>query len=206
MCGIFSKICRKSDWSGLNETLRTFRYLMDARKRIDLRAEGYSMYPYIRPGDICRFVPPRHPLRKGQVVLVVSPRGILVSHRLIACKTENGQPVYIFRGDMNPHPDQPASPQQVVGVLEALVRNGKVVDEQRRGRKVWAWIMVRFRLVFRAIGYLMLMADADREILEKHRRRIYGFRNPEGLQDGSPGAGLRSSNAGRRKCGAGSGT
>jgi hypothetical protein len=154
---------------------------MENRKRIELRAEGYSMYPYIRPGDICCFVPPRHPLKKGQIALVVSPREILFSHRLIAYRTVDGQLAYSFRGDMNPHPDEPAAPHQVVGVLDSIIRNGKRVDERQRGRRFWSWIMVRFHLFFRVIGFLGLMRDADREIMEIHRRRIYGFRNPKRL-------------------------
>ena len=183
----------------MNETLRTFRVLMETRKMIELRAAGYSMYPYIRPGDICRFEPPRHPLRKGQVALVVSPRGVLFSHRLIGIKRVNGRLVYILRGDTNPHPDAPCAPEQVVGVLTSLVRKGKRVDERRTGRLVWSWIMVKFNLFFRAIAHLLRLADGDRETLALHRRRTYGFRNPEGHQDGSLGCTLRQSRAGRQK-------
>lgn len=81
---------------------------------------------------------------------------------------------------MNPHPDEPAAEEQLVGVLAYLIRNGKRVDEERRSRKIWSWIMVKFQLFFRVIGYLMLMADADRETMAMHRRRMYGFRNPKG--------------------------
>jgi len=183
----------------LNETLRTFRVLMETRKKVELRAAGYSMYPYIRPGDICRFEPPRHPLRKGQVALVVSPRGVLFSHRLIGLKRKNGRLVYIFRGDTNPHPDAPCVPEQVVGVLTSLVRHGKRVDERRVGRMVWSWTMVKFHLFFRVIGHLLRLADGDRETIAMHRRRMYGFRNPKGHEDGSLGGGSRRSRAGRQE-------
>ncbi len=163
-----------------NETLRTFEFLMGAKGQVQLQAEGFSMYPYIRPGDICCFAPFKDPLKAGRIGLVVSPRGILFSHRLLSAKSSEEGTLYFFRGDLNPHPDEPVTEAQIVGVLTALVRKGKVLDENRLARRFWSALAVRLQYLFRFIAYLSLVIDTDRETTSFHRRRIHGFRNPKG--------------------------
>jgi len=136
-----------------SETQRTFAALMKEKGGIRLRASGYSMYPYIRPGDICRFERTGHPLRPGQIGLVVSDKGILYSHRLHRIGYQSGF-VYQFRGDMNPAYDNPVRPYQVIGIMTELDRKGKILPEGQRSRRMWAVTAMRGVLFFRLCAFL----------------------------------------------------
>ena len=59
--------------------------------RLELAADGRSMYPLIRPGDACRFAPcDASELRKGDVALYYAETGRLVAHRLIGTVEPDG--------------------------------------------------------------------------------------------------------------------
>lgn len=109
-----------------------------------LRASGYSMYPYIYPTDICRFVPFQEPPTIGEVYLVASDTGILFSHRLHRIARDNKGTRYIFRGDGNRVFDPVVVPEQVIGVLVELKRKGTTLQEQRRVRQIWSSVSVRW--------------------------------------------------------------
>jgi signal peptidase len=146
---------RKSDWSGLpEETLTTFRALMREQGKVVLKASGFSMYPYIRPGDICRFAPLRRPLRTGEIGLVVSDRGLLYSHRLQEVVQDATGIRYRFRGDFNPHYDNPVGPDRIVGILTGVLRKGRTLRETRPGRQLWAAAAVKGSTAFRICAWL----------------------------------------------------
>jgi hypothetical protein len=152
---------------------------MRTKGQVALRAEGYSMYPYIRPGDVCHFSPLDPPLRAGQIGLVVSERGVLFSHRLIKVNRSAAGVTYCFRGDLNRRNDEPVGEDRIIGVLTALSRKGSKLDENRRARRIWSWLAVRFRLGLRCIAYVAHAAGFGRNADNWNRRSEDGFRDSQ---------------------------
>lgn len=87
---------------------------------IDLPAQGSSMFPFIRHGDLCRFVPCEEAqLRAGDIVLYHSVSGQLVAHRLHLIRTDRKAPaLFVCKGDTNLGPDQPIRYDQIIGKLQ----------------------------------------------------------------------------------------
>ena len=126
-----------------DENVRTFRALMARKGEIRLRASGFSMYPYVAPGDVCRFGPPHKPPLIGQVCLVACSSGILYSHRLHRIERGADGDWYLFRGDANRHYDEPVRLERVIGVLADVRRRGTPLSERDRARRLWSWLAVR---------------------------------------------------------------
>jgi signal peptidase len=96
---------------------------------IDLPAQGDSMFPFIKKGDICTFVlcEPSE-LKKGEVVLFHLQPGQLVAHRFYERKLINNQQYFIFKGDTNLGFDQPVREDEIIGKLTFIKRNKKKVS------------------------------------------------------------------------------
>lgn len=79
-----------------------------------LRASGQSMWPTVRDGDEVLIAPlsPASPLAVGDVVLFVSPRG-LVLHRIIALAHDH----IATKGDAEPRPDLRVPRTAILGRL-----------------------------------------------------------------------------------------
>jgi hypothetical protein len=152
---------------------------MDKNGQVTLPASGYSMYPYILPGDICQFQPIRGKLSEGQIGLVVSDDGILYSHRLHRIERMGSGIKYFFRGDANAIYDASVYRSQIIGVLTELNRNGNRFEEERWTRKLWSFTAVRAFLLLLPFVYLA-------------RRRILGFSSPSEEKEGLHGIGSSS--------------
>jgi hypothetical protein len=126
------------------ENIRTFGDLMRHKGEVSVRASGYSMYPYILPGDICRFLPIKAQPAVGQVCLVASDSGILYSHRLHRIINDQRSFRFIFRGDANRFNDPAVTPEQIIGILIELKRHRTTLPEKRRLRRVWSFVAVRW--------------------------------------------------------------
>lgn len=100
---------------------------IEKKGRIDLPAQGNSMFPIIREGDICRFVfCDSSLLKKGDIVLFQALTGHLVAHRLYQLKSINNEPYYVFKGDTNFGHDEPVREAQLIGKL-TLIQKGKTI-------------------------------------------------------------------------------
>jgi signal peptidase I len=90
--------------------------LLSEVKTIKVRAEGYSMYPSVKPGSII-FIEPfsegEKPLA-GEVIAWKKERGLVV-HRLIRSVTEGNGVLYITRGDSTYAEDPPVAAGSIAG-------------------------------------------------------------------------------------------
>jgi hypothetical protein len=93
---------------------------------IQLHPEGYSMYPLFVPGRDEAVIAPvaDRRLRRGDVVLYRRREGILVLHRI--CRV-TAQGIYLV-GDNQTQIEGPLAPDQVKGILVAIVRRGKRIE------------------------------------------------------------------------------
>jgi hypothetical protein len=120
---------------------------------VRFRAEGRSMFPAIRDGQMITVEPiGRRPVRIGDVVLYRHGRAA-IAHRVVRVRSSAGGIVeLLLRGDAAGACDAPVAPGQVLGRVVAVERAGSAV---RRGVMSGAWS--------RILGCVMRGAHAARQ-------------------------------------------
>ena len=84
------------------------------------RAEGGSMSPFIRNGDVVEVVRLKGKINFGDIILYHSSYGNPIIHRVI----QRGKESIITKGDSVPNPDQSILSKQVLGRVVAVEKNG----------------------------------------------------------------------------------
>ena len=97
--------------------------LLAAGHRVRFTAGGYSMVPFVRPGDVLTVTPlDGTRLRPGDVVLYRRPpQGVLVAHRLIA--PDSGR--WRVGGDNLPGAEERIVAGQVLGTVAWIEHRGR---------------------------------------------------------------------------------
>lgn len=117
--------------------------LLRAGNTVQLPPVGWSMYPTIVYGRDQAVIAPSagKRLRRGDVILYRREGGILVLHRV--CRVRNG--LFYTVGDNQTALEGPLRPEQVCGVMTALVRKGKTVPVTALRYRVPAglWLLLR---------------------------------------------------------------
>ncbi|NYE03876.1 signal peptidase [Bacillus niacini] len=115
---------------------------------IELPSVGYSMFPFIRKGDICRFVPcDPQTLKKGDVVLFHSESGQLIAHRFSHSNILENRRYYFFKGDTNLGFDQPVMDYHIIGKLTSIQRLNKGFSIENPFFKRWGKLMLVMPLI-----------------------------------------------------------
>lgn len=93
---------------------------------MEIAAEGSSMFPFIREGDICRFRPAElNSFSKGDIILFRSDTGHLIAHRFLSVIHRDEECLYCCRGDTNVGYDKLIRIEQMLGVLDSIRKEGK---------------------------------------------------------------------------------
>lgn len=124
------------------------RHLRDAGF-IDITAHGHSMYPYIKGGDLCRFVSV-DPLQvhAGDVILYETASGQLIGHRVWAILNNMSSGLdFMLRGDTNQFPDQPMNEGAVLGRLITITRGRRTMVVDSVGRRIWSWMVLHIPMI-----------------------------------------------------------
>jgi len=109
------------------ETVDLLRYSLKKHEWIDLPAEGNSMYPLIRQGNVCRFMNcDPLTLQKGDIILFHAVSGQLVAHRFIERILVKNSLLFRIKGDTNLGFDQPIRQEQILGKL-LYIKKGKII-------------------------------------------------------------------------------
>jgi len=90
------------------------------------RARGWSMMPFVHPGDVLlveRVDPAR--LRPGAIIVFHRAGTTNTVHRLIRKVERDGRVVLIARGDNLNRPDEPIGAEQVLGRVVEIHRDGQ---------------------------------------------------------------------------------
>ncbi|MBW6501957.1 MAG: signal peptidase I [Bacteroidales bacterium] len=122
--------------------------LLSEGKILKIRAEGYSMYPAIKPGSVIHIRPyqPGELPEPGEIIAWKRESGLVV-HRLVRIISEGNETLYITRGDGTLGEDPPVSAGQIagrVGQIEYRGRN-RILKSGGTGKPHYAWN--RFRVV-----------------------------------------------------------
>lgn len=121
--------------------------LLKEGNSIQIKPQGYSMYPVLVPGRDEAIVEPigERKLRRGDVVLyrrISQGRiGILVLHRIWKVN-EKG---YYLVGDNQKEIEGPLQPDQMKGIMVGMLRKGKYVSCESFWYRLltWGWLLLR---------------------------------------------------------------
>jgi hypothetical protein len=116
--------------------------LLAEGKTVQIKPQGYSMYPMFVPGRdeavIAQAAPEK--LKRGDVVLYRRTEGILVLHRIWRVKQDG----FYMVGDNQKEIEGPLQKTQIKGVLTGFIRNGKYVSVHNpiyvAGSFLWLWL------------------------------------------------------------------
>ena len=105
--------------------------LLTEGKTIRVKADGFSMFPSIKPGSVV-FIEPfkqgAEPL-PGEIIAWKKDPGFVV-HRLVRCFEQDDHKYFITRGDSLMVEDDPVLPDQIAGkVVRVESPDGKKVPE-----------------------------------------------------------------------------
>ena len=100
--------------------------LLKQGQQVQLKPQGYSMYPMFISGRDEAVLQGAEParLKRGDVILYRRESGILVLHRI--CKVKKN--TFYTVGDNQREVEGPLQEEQVKGVLTGFVRNGKYIS------------------------------------------------------------------------------
>ncbi len=110
---------------------------------VRFRAEGMSMHPTIRDGEMVT-VEPVEPskVKLGDIVLFRSKRGV-TAHRLVGIERRSGaRSRFFLRGDRMGACDDPVEAHQVLGKVILVERGKRTVDLARARTKALHFLLV----------------------------------------------------------------
>jgi signal peptidase len=119
------------------ETLSLRKQLIENKHSVKIEASGYSMFPFLRKGDVQTISPiPIEDIQIGDVV-VFEQNNNWISHRVIAIQKTNNEISLILRGDTSRFLDPTVTKENYIGKTVSFERNGKtiVLDEIRNVSK-----------------------------------------------------------------------
>ena len=113
--------------------LEVSAHLLGGGYGICFRAEGESMHPTIRHGELVTVEPARPAdIEADDIVLCRNRRGI-VAHRVVRVEPQGrGGDAFVLCGDAPAAGEEDVAPQQVFGRLVSVVRRGRSIDPGSR--------------------------------------------------------------------------
>ena len=136
-----------------------------------LRASGFSMLPFIRPGSLLLVTPLAQKPRPGDILLTHPAEGLWLCHRMLR-HLPGGR--ILTKGDGNPAADAPVDRDRIVGRVDTLYRpDGSRLDLSCPLRRAVAGCIVP--LETRAPGTLrkaVLLSAAGRRLAGPLLRRM----------------------------------
>ncbi len=117
--------------------------MLSEGQTIQVKPQGYSMYPLFVPGrDMARIAPLGGcRLKRGDVVLYRREGSILVLHRIVR-RNKNG--IYLT-GDNQSEIEGPLREDQMRGILVGFVRKGKYTSVRNIWYRLYASLWLRLR-------------------------------------------------------------
>lgn len=124
--------------------------ILESGKAVQIKPQGYSMYPVIVPGRDEVIVQKEDPakLKRGDVALYRRDGSILVIHRIWK-KDEKG---FYMVGDNQIEIEGPLRPDQIKGKMVTLIRNGKEIDVRGMSYRFLCSIWLLMRPVRRPVS------------------------------------------------------
>ena len=111
--------------------------------RVRLQVAGDSMWPWLHHGedDVILASPQARAWGRGDVVLAVDDRGVYVMHR-VSRQPRGG--IWLL-GDAQTNEEGPWRNEQIIALVERVVRRGRELDMTSPAPRLfaWAWLACR---------------------------------------------------------------
>ncbi|MFH1593476.1 MAG: signal peptidase I [Candidatus Omnitrophota bacterium] len=123
--------------------------LLHEGREVYINTSGYSMYPFIKDGDIIKVAPVREEdLRIGDMLSIDNEgrcEAWFCVHRLVKITKKDEKVLYTTKGDANTKvPDRPVEFSRIAGKVIEIQRNDLRIDV---GRGIVAWLNPRTALL-----------------------------------------------------------
>ncbi len=124
---------------------------------LKVKADGYSMYPSIKPGSIILIEPLAEDLTPspGEIIAWKRESGFVV-HRLVSIMKEGDKISFITRGDSCAYNDQPVKRDQIAGkVVQVESVTGRILSGGDKlihkpcylYNRLFVWVLLRIRKI-----------------------------------------------------------
>jgi signal peptidase I len=137
------------------------RGLLDAGASFRLKACGWSMYPFVREGDVLEIAPvPFGEIGIGDIVFYRSGSRLL-THRVVGFVSEGDEVLIRARGDGFIQADPPVGESDLVGRVEAIYRprrgTERVIQLDRGIRHRLGVLIARSKIAHRSVRWAARM-------------------------------------------------
>lgn len=122
------------------------------------RADGGSMWPFIRGGDrlLCRSgVLPR----VGELALYRN-NGRVICHRVTGIQ-EGQSPIFKLRGDFSGGPEEPVEAARITGVVIEILRGGRAINAGRTKGRLLLALLPAIRPGLRGLATLYMAGKSE---------------------------------------------
>jgi signal peptidase I len=129
------------------------KQLIENNHSVKIVASGYSMYPFMRPGDVQTISPvPIEEIKVGDVA-VFERNNDWISHRVIDIQNNNNEITLILRGDTSIQLDPLVTKENYIGKTVAFERRGKTRLLHSKKYKVISKMVLLLGLPYSASFY-----------------------------------------------------
>lgn len=127
----------------------TFEDVIQKNGRLIYTNVGDSMLPFIREKRDLLIIEkkPEDRLKKYDVPLYKRSSGQYVLHRILKVRTDD----YVVCGDNRVHKEYGVTDEQIIGVLAAVKRKGKIIDKSNRLYRLYYHIWCDFFCIRAAV-------------------------------------------------------
>ena len=133
----------------LSHTLR--KEIISQGRSVQILASGYSMFPFLRKGDLLTVEPvPMETIKRGDIV-VFEMGEKWIAHRVINIKRESNKLNFIPRGDTNLFCDLMVSKINYVGKIQKISRGENNIRLTTQKRKLWTASILNLGLSYNKI-------------------------------------------------------
>jgi signal peptidase I len=124
-------------------TVDLVRRVVNKKGLILLPAQGKSMFPYIRQGDVCHFEAcDPNGFKKGDIVLFTVGTDRLVAHRFIKKMQKGNLFYFLFKGDTNLLFDEPIVEEHIIGKMTLIERKNKKINVKNMWSNLWSLLII----------------------------------------------------------------
>jgi signal peptidase I len=131
---------------------------LDEGTTLKIKADGYSMYPSIKPGSVILIEPLADGLfpSPGEIIAWKRESGLVV-HRLVRITKDENKISYITRGDSCAYEDKPIIRDQIAGkVIRVETPSGMILSSEDNlirkpsylYNRLMVWVLVRIKKLF----------------------------------------------------------
>lgn len=116
-----------------NDYLKLIIELLRQGKTVKVGVRGWSMFPFLWPGDIVRVSSAGNfKIKPGMVVVHARDDGLLVAHRVVRGDLTNG--TWVTRGDSNLKADTPVPATAIAGVVTGIEKSSHFAAKMAIGK------------------------------------------------------------------------